>query len=173
MIRRVIIALVILAVAACNAGPDELLGRAQRNLDAGDFRAASIDLKRLLQQEPNNPEARMALGIALLGGGDAPGAVRELELAGTGQNVPSRGVNDAGDGMTRAGDVLLGRERELELLENVLNAACNGDPGFVVVSGEAGIGKTRLLHEVSENAASRGCLTLEGRAAEVRRPDGV
>jgi predicted ATPase/DNA-binding NarL/FixJ family response regulator len=77
--------------------------------------------------------------------------------------------------MTRAGDVLLGRERELELLENLLNAARDGDPGFVVVSGEAGIGKTRLLHEVSESAASRGCLTLEGRAAEFERelPFGV
>jgi DNA-binding NarL/FixJ family response regulator len=60
-------------------------------------------------------------------------------------------------------------------LENVLNAACDGDPGFVVVSGEAGIGKTRLLQELVESAVSRGCLTLEGRAAEFERelPFGV
>ena len=81
--RPLVIALLVLALAACNAGPDELLKRAQRNLDAGDFRAASIDLKNLLQREPNNAEARFALGVAMLGGGDAPGAVRELELAGT------------------------------------------------------------------------------------------
>ena len=82
MSRRLGIVLLCLALVACNPGPDELLKRAQRSLDEGDFRAASIDLKKLLQSEPNNAEARYSLGVAMLEGGDAPGAVRELELAG-------------------------------------------------------------------------------------------
>ncbi len=87
MSRRLGIVLLCLALVACNAGPDELLKRAQRSLDEGDFRAASIDLKKLLQAEPNNAEARYSLGVAMLEGGDAPSAVRELELAG-GLGVP-------------------------------------------------------------------------------------
>ncbi len=84
-------------------------------------------------------------------------------------------IRRPGRSVTPLRDVLLGRERELELLENVLDGACDGDPGFVVIFGEAGIGKTRLMQEVVESAVSRGCLTLEGRAAEFERelPFGV
>ncbi len=77
--------------------------------------------------------------------------------------------------MTPTGALLLGREDELELVASVLDAACDGNPGSVLVSGEAGIGKTRLLEELAEIAVGRGCLTLEGRAAEFERelPFGV
>lgn len=66
-------------------------------------------------------------------------------------------------------DVLLGRDGEFELLERLPKAASEGSPEFVVVSGEAGIGKTRLLEQLSDLAGARGCLTLEGRAAEFER----
>jgi predicted ATPase/DNA-binding NarL/FixJ family response regulator len=77
--------------------------------------------------------------------------------------------------MTSTRDVLLGRDGEMQLVERVLDASCGGDPGFVFVSGEAGIGKTRLLQELAELADRRRCLTLEGRAAEFERelPFGV
>ncbi|MEU1593319.1 AAA family ATPase [Streptomyces sp. NPDC005708] len=39
---------------------------------------------------------------------------------------------------------LVGRDRDLSLLDQALD----GRPGLVVVAGEAGIGKTRLLHEL-------------------------
>jgi DNA-binding NarL/FixJ family response regulator len=51
----------------------------------------------------------------------------------------------------------------------MLADACEGLPQFVVVSGEAGIGKTRLLEELANLAAARNCLVLEGRAAEFER----
>jgi DNA-binding NarL/FixJ family response regulator len=66
--------------------------------------------------------------------------------------------------LTRA--VLLGRDQEVELLEGVLSNAIDGDAGFVVVGGEAGIGKTTLLGELARIANDLGCLTLEGRASE-------
>ncbi|HSD73180.1 MAG TPA: XrtA/PEP-CTERM system TPR-repeat protein PrsT [Steroidobacteraceae bacterium] len=81
MSRHLGVLLLCLGLAACNPGPDELLKRAQRNLEAGDLRAASIDLKTLLQGNPNNAEARFALGRAMLAGGDAESAIREFELA--------------------------------------------------------------------------------------------
>jgi len=66
--------------------------------------------------------------------------------------------------VTRA--VLLGRDQEVKLLEGVLSNALDGEAGFVMVEGEAGIGKTTLLEELAHVANERGCLTLEGRASE-------
>jgi DNA-binding NarL/FixJ family response regulator len=71
--------------------------------------------------------------------------------------------------MAQTEDVLLAREQELGRLESTLTNACDGDPRFVVVSGEAGIGKTRLLQELAGVAVGRGCLVLDGRAAEFER----
>jgi predicted ATPase len=68
--------------------------------------------------------------------------------------------------MPRTQVEFLGREVELRRLAGALDVACDGSPVFVLVSGEAGIGKTRLLDELSRMADGRGCLTLRGRAAE-------
>jgi DNA-binding NarL/FixJ family response regulator len=48
-------------------------------------------------------------------------------------------------------------------------------PGFIAVSGEPGIGKTRLLEELAERGEERGCLVLSGHGAELERelPFGV
>jgi ATP/maltotriose-dependent transcriptional regulator MalT len=71
--------------------------------------------------------------------------------------------------MARSQDVFVGRAGELTRLGEMLERACDGDPSFVVVSGEAGIGKTRLLEELARTAAERGCMTVHGRAAEFER----
>src|SRR5688572_1468507 len=59
---------------------------------------------------------------------------------------------------------LIGRDNELRFLTSCLGRAANGDGGVVLISGEAGIGKTRLLHELSEAARTAGWLVLTGRA---------
>jgi DNA-binding NarL/FixJ family response regulator len=64
---------------------------------------------------------------------------------------------------------LVGRDRELELLGQLLGEACNGSPRFVFVTGEPGIGKTSLLVELLRQADDRGCLALSGSAAEFER----
>ena len=63
----------------------------------------------------------------------------------------------------------VGRERELELVEQLLDGACAGHARFLFVSGEPGIGKTRVLGELLERARERGCLALHGSAAEFER----
>jgi tetratricopeptide (TPR) repeat protein len=68
--------------------------------------------------------------------------------------------------------VLIRRDDELGVLEDALLAARRGESRFVVLAGEAGIGKTRLSRELSREARDLGCAVLSGGAsdAEVTLP---
>ena len=55
---------------------------------------------------------------------------------------------------------LLGREREVAALTSILDQAVAGHGSAVLLRGEAGIGKTRLLAEAQRLAAERGLQTL-------------
>lgn len=74
---------VLMLLAGCGLFMDEeaLLARAQEARGKGDLRAAVIDLKDLLQRNPESLPGRIALGEVSLESGDVPTAVRELELA--------------------------------------------------------------------------------------------
>ena len=50
----------------------------------------------------------------------------------------------------------ISRQRELALLERALASAMQGQPAIVLLSGEAGIGKTRLLAEFRHSVTRRG-----------------
>jgi len=58
---------------------------------------------------------------------------------------------------------LLEREREVDELGGLIEAARRGSGGFVVVEGPAGIGKTRLIEEGCRAAGSAGMDVLRGR----------
>ncbi|HEY7465934.1 MAG TPA: AAA family ATPase, partial [Dehalococcoidia bacterium] len=60
----------------------------------------------------------------------------------------------------------IGRERELAFLGERLAAAGRGEGGVVFITGEPGIGKTRLLTEFGARAREAGWLVLSGRAHE-------
>ncbi len=60
--------------------------------------------------------------------------------------------------------VLVGRAAELDALVSALDDATAGRGSLVVVAGDAGIGKSRLAHEVCDTAATRGLRVLRGRA---------
>lgn len=62
------------------------------------------------------------------------------------------------------GTPLVGRERELATLTERLEAAERGEGGVVLIAGEPGIGKTRLLTEFGRRAGVSGWLVLTGRA---------
>jgi predicted ATPase len=61
---------------------------------------------------------------------------------------------------------MVGREREFALLVEMLGRAEVGTGGFAVLTGEAGIGKTRLVTEWAAEARRRGFVVLMGRAIE-------
>lgn len=80
------------------------------------------------------------------------------------------------DGIDGSGlGVLVGRERELAALGEALERTRGGEAVAVAVSGEPGIGKSRLLAELAALAEQARCLVLCGRAGEFERgePFGV
>jgi ATP/maltotriose-dependent transcriptional regulator MalT len=77
-------------------------------------------------------------------------------------------------GRQRSG-TLIGRVGEVAELDRGLDRVGLGEPWFVQIVGEPGIGKTRLVAELGLRAEQRGWLVLDGRAAEFERdvPFGV
>ena len=64
---------------------------------------------------------------------------------------------------------ICGREAEIGALGEALGRVAAGGPAIVLVEGEAGIGKTRLLAEVLADARGRGMQVAAGRAEELER----
>jgi len=62
---------------------------------------------------------------------------------------------------------LVGRTVEFGRLTRVLDQAAAEEPMVALVSGDAGMGKTRLVSELATVAAVRGFMVLSGRCAEL------
>jgi class 3 adenylate cyclase/tetratricopeptide (TPR) repeat protein len=82
--------------------------------------------------------------------------VEAYEVIGAGL-VRSRLQAAAARGLTR----FVGRSSEMAALRDALTAANGGKMQVVAVTGEAGVGKSRLVHEVLHSALTRGWLVLE------------
>lgn len=72
-------------------------------------------------------------------------------------------VEDARGQRTSFCPELVGRSEELSRMMGLLDLCLKGKGGMVFLSGEAGIGKTRLLKEFAELACRNGALILAGR----------
>lgn len=71
----------------------------------------------------------------------------------------------------RPGTVFVGRERELRELLAALDEAASGRGRLVLVAGEPGIGKNRLVDELATRARQQGAVVLWGKCwAEVGAP---
>ncbi len=64
---------------------------------------------------------------------------------------------------------LVGRGPEAAALRAALDRVCSGRSAIVLIEGEAGIGKTRLLDDALADAQARAIPVVSGRAAELER----
>jgi class 3 adenylate cyclase/tetratricopeptide (TPR) repeat protein len=67
------------------------------------------------------------------------------------------------------GSALVGRDRELSLVQETLARLERGQGGTLILSGEPGAGKSRLVAEVRRQRPSRAPLWLEGRSVSFGR----
>ncbi len=58
--------------------------------------------------------------------------------------------------------VLIGRASQLNALQSCIDRAVDGTGRLLLLAGEAGIGKSRLVAEATAIAAAQGCLVLRG-----------
>lgn len=72
-------------------------------------------------------------------------------------------------GMFPQSGVLIGRDSELNELQSSFEAALSGRPTIILVTGEAGIGKTRLADEAAVLARAAGTRVLRGEADALSR----
>jgi DNA-binding CsgD family transcriptional regulator len=68
---------------------------------------------------------------------------------------------------------LVGRRTELEALEAVVGACSDGGSAVVEITGDPGIGKTRLLAELGAAARAHGLAVLSGRASQFERESSL
>jgi DNA-binding CsgD family transcriptional regulator/tetratricopeptide (TPR) repeat protein len=61
----------------------------------------------------------------------------------------------------------IGRQTELDRLAAAFAAASDGRPSLVLVGGEAGVGKSRLVAQATRSASAAGRLVLEGGAIDL------
>jgi class 3 adenylate cyclase/tetratricopeptide (TPR) repeat protein len=77
-----------------------------------------------------------------------------------------RAVADSGEQAALGGASLtpfVGRERELSIVEELRDQAARGEGQLVGITGEAGAGKSRLLHELRKRWWDSGAVYLAGR----------
>ena len=63
--------------------------------------------------------------------------------------------------------IIVGRDEELARIERAFSDAATGRPQILFVSGEAGIGKSRLVRETIDRARAQGCAILHGACLDI------
>src|SRR5271163_3474086 len=96
--------------------------------------------------------ARLVEGAATLGDAEL------VQIKGVDEPVPARRLLGMGDrpALGRAESNLVGRHWELSAIEGLLDRAVDGHGAVVTLVGSPGIGKSRLVREVSAIATRRG-----------------
>ncbi|MFF4259276.1 BTAD domain-containing putative transcriptional regulator [Streptomyces sp. NPDC001663] len=152
------------------------LYRAHRQADALDA------LRRARQLLPAGPGATPGAALRDLEAGilaqspdlDAPARrVPATASASAGTSAPP-GTGPAGPVPYRAPrtDMLVDRALQIAELHDSLRSALDGRPHVVLIEGPAGIGKSRLLSEMSEAAAGQGVRTLTARGSQREKDYG-
>ncbi|HEV8625640.1 MAG TPA: AAA family ATPase, partial [Acidimicrobiia bacterium] len=117
---------------------------------------------------PLTAETEALHGVALTAAdGDAPPAPAAARPAGPERETAPSGRRPGAATAFRT--ALVGRARELAALDGALAEAASGATPLVVVSGEAGMGKTALVEHWAAQAAPGGAVVLRGQCDELGR----
>ena len=117
-------------------------------------------LQRELAVDPEEETRELYRGLLRGSGGDvAPG-----------QRSFGGWTAEAAPGFRALAGPLVGRQRELAELGRVMEDVLDAGGRLVVITGEAGIGKTRLLLEVAADARTRGMCVMSAWCRETERP---
>ena len=83
MVRQFVVVAISLSLAACGLATsnEERMADARTSMDDGEYRAAIIQLRNVLVEDPDHLEARLALATVMLGLNDIPTAQKELDRA--------------------------------------------------------------------------------------------
>jgi DNA-binding SARP family transcriptional activator len=148
---------------------------------AREYPAAIGHLERLVQDEPTAEDACRQLMRVLALAGDRPGALRayrdhadamkrELGVdpgaeirrahAALHRDSEAPGTTPAREGAPP----LIGRHREWQILLDAFRAASMGPPGLALITGEPGIGKSRLAEELLGWARRQGVTVASTRS---------
>ncbi|MGW3351945.1 BTAD domain-containing putative transcriptional regulator [Nonomuraea rubra] len=87
--------------------------------------------------------------------------------ASTGSPPPAGSPTPASPSTPFTRPALAGRAAELAVVEEALGQAAGGSPAFLLITGEPGIGKTRLAEEAVARAQARGFEVAVGRCAAI------
>lgn len=173
-------------VARHNRRPDVAVTGVRVGLDVGEAVAEDADwfgtvvvvASRLCQQAEAGQilASDLVRRVAGTRGGFEFGPVRALALKGLPEPVAACTVAWAApeasavvvppEVLATASTTFIGRPAELERLQQRWDRARLGQPGLVVVRGDPGIGKTRLVLELGRAAAAAGATVLLGRSEE-------
>ncbi len=139
--------------------------------DAADWFGLPVVVARRLCDSAEGGEIRCAEVVASLLSGRPEFAFADLgrlDLKGVPAPVPAFGISyRAVPASGLAGRTpCVGRDFELDHLTRRLVQASAGQGGLVLVGGEPGIGKTRLVEEVAEQAAREGATVAWGHCYE-------
>lgn len=115
--------------------------------------------------DPEIPPALDQLVVQLLSKqpSDRPGSATEVRQALQALQNPLAPVPDQLPLLERLGlGRLVGRQRELSELDSIWQRVTGGEAHVLLISGEPGIGKTRLVRELMAHAAVAGGRVLQG-----------
>ena len=112
---------------------------------------------RLLAKDPSERPQSAA---------DVLAALESIDLNVTAESPPPSHDQEANVLDSLAGDIFVGRQREMDDLKAALEDTLGGRGRMVTLVGEPGIGKTRTSQELATYAGLRGCQVLWGRCYE-------
>lgn len=140
-LKKAALLLALCTASACGLALDNdaLIERARQAEAEGDLRAAVVDLRTVLQKEPDNMEARLLLGSVALKSGDGFEAERSLRKA-VELGVPmSEVVENLGMAMLNQGSY----DAVLNEIQTSLTDDPNGKRAILRIRGEANLGLAR------------------------------